>query len=85
MDIYKGKKILLLDGLTSQCLEYTKAFNALGCDTTVLCDDKFDTAYASKYPKHKILGISNANDTPFAKLVPTSNDPFNPGEEVERC
>lgn len=62
MDIYKEKKILLLDGLTSQCLEYTKAFNALGCDTTVLCDDKFDTAYASKYPKHKILGISNAND-----------------------
>lgn len=59
---FKGKKILLLDGLTSQCLEYTKAFNALGCDTTVLCDDKFDTAAASKYPKHKIFGISNARD-----------------------
>ena len=35
---FAGKKILLLDGLTSQCLEYTKAFNGLGCDTTVLCD-----------------------------------------------
>ena len=59
---FKGKKILLLDGLTSQCLEYTKAFNALGCDTTVLCDDKFDTAAASKHPKHKIFGISNVRD-----------------------
>ena len=28
---FAGKKILLLDGLTSQCLEYTKAFNGLGC------------------------------------------------------
>lgn len=37
---FAGKKILLLDGLTSQCLEYTKAFNGLGCDTTVLCDDR---------------------------------------------
>ena len=36
---FAGEKILLLDGLTSQCLEYTKAFNGLGCDTTVLCDD----------------------------------------------
>lgn len=61
-DRFKGKKILLLDGLTSQCLEYTKAFNALGCDTTVLCDDRFDTCYASRHPKHKILGISNVND-----------------------
>lgn len=49
---FAGKKILLLDGLTSQCLEYTKAFNCLGCDTTVLCDDRFDTCYASKHPKH---------------------------------
>lgn len=43
---FAGKKILLLDGLTSQCLEYTKAFNGLGCDTTVLCDDRFDPVYA---------------------------------------
>lgn len=62
MSSYVGKKILLLDGLTSQCLEYCKAFNALGCDTTVLCDDKFDTAYASRHPKHKILGVSNVRD-----------------------
>lgn len=62
MKEFEGKKILLLDGLTSQCLEYCKAFNALGCDTTVLCDDKFDTAYASRHPKHKILGISNVRD-----------------------
>lgn len=55
-------KVLLLDGLTSQCLEYTKAFNAFGCDTTVLCNDRFDTAYASREPKKKILGISNADD-----------------------
>ena len=62
MKEFEGKKILLLDGLTSQCLEYCKAFNALGCDTTVLCDDKFDTAYAllkgviSKlYESHKYL------------------------------
>lgn len=59
---FAGKKILLLDGLTSQCLEYTKAFNGLGCDTTVLCDDRFDTCYASRYPKHKILGVSNIRD-----------------------
>ena len=59
---FKGKKILLLDGLTSQCLEYTKAFNDLGCDTTVLCDDRFDTCYASKYPKHKILGVCSIRD-----------------------
>ena len=59
---FQGKKILLLDGLTSQCLEYTKAFNALGCDTTVLCDDRFDTCYASRYPKHKILGISSVRN-----------------------
>lgn len=52
---FAGKKILLLDGLTSQCLEYTKAFNGLGCDTTVLCDDRFDTCYASKHPKHILL------------------------------
>ena len=62
MGTFEGKRILLLDGLTSQCLEYCKAFNALGCDTTVLCDDKFDTAYASRHPKHKILGISNVRD-----------------------
>lgn len=62
MGDFTGKRILLLDGLTSQCLEYTKAFNALGCDTTVLCDDRFDTAYASRHPGHKILGISNAHD-----------------------
>ncbi len=62
MSDFTGKKILLLDGLTSQCLEYAKAFNALGCDTTVLCDDKYDTAYASRHPKHKILGISNVRD-----------------------
>ena len=62
MSDFIGKKVLLLDGLTSQCLEYCKAFNALGCDTTVLCDDKFDTAYASRHPKHKILGISNVRD-----------------------
>lgn len=59
---FAGKKILLLDGLTSQCLEYTKAFNGLGCDTTVLCDDRFDTCYASKHPKRKILGVSNVRD-----------------------
>ncbi|WP_443687335.1 hypothetical protein, partial [Phascolarctobacterium succinatutens] len=59
---FVGKKILLLDGLTSQCLEYTKAFNELGCDTTVLCDDLFDTCYASRHPKHKILGVSNVRD-----------------------
>ena len=59
---FVGKKILLLDGLTSQCLEYTKAFNGLGCDTTVLCDDRFDTCYASKHPKHKILGVSSVRD-----------------------
>lgn len=59
---FRGKKILLLDGLTSQCLEYAKAFNALGCETTVLCDDKFDTAAASKHPKHKIFGICNVRD-----------------------
>lgn len=59
---FAGRKILLLDGLTSQCLEYTKAFNGLGCDTTVLCDDRFDTCYASKHPKHKILGVSNVRD-----------------------
>ena len=62
MEQLEGKKILLLDGLTSQCLEYCKAFNALGCETTVLCDDKFDTAYASRHPKHKILGISNVHN-----------------------
>ncbi len=62
MKQFEGKKILLLDGLTSQCLEYCKAFNGLGCDTTVLCDDKFDTAYASRHPKHKLLGISNIRD-----------------------
>lgn len=59
---FVGKKILLLDGLTSQCLEYTKAFNEFGCDTTVLCDDLFDTCYASRHPKHKILGVSNVRD-----------------------
>ena len=59
---FAGKRLLLLDGLTSQCLEYTKAFNGLGCDTTVLCDDRFDTCYASKHPKHKILGVSSVRD-----------------------
>ena len=43
-------------------MEYTKAFNKLGCDTTVLCDDPFDTCYASRHPKHKILGVSNVNN-----------------------
>lgn len=62
MGDFRGKRILLLDGLTSQCLEYTKAFNALGCDTTVLCDDRFDTACASRHPGHKILGVSNVRD-----------------------
>lgn len=62
MSDYSGKRILLLDGITSQCLEYTKAFNALGCETTVLCNDRFDTCYASRHPRHKILGISSVND-----------------------
>ena len=62
MQDFSGKKILLLDGLSSQCLEYAKAFNKLGCDTTVLCDSVFDTAYASRHPKHKILGICNVWD-----------------------
>lgn len=67
-----------MDGLTSQCLEYTKAFNALGCETTVLCNDKFDTAAASKHPKHKIIGISSIRDLKgteewIFKLVVTGN------------
>ena len=62
LDVFQGKRILLLDGITSQSIEYAKAFNALGCDTTVLCNDIFDAAYASRQPKHKIIGVSSSSD-----------------------
>ena len=67
---FAGKKILLLDGLTSQCLEYTKAFNGLGCDTTVLCDDRFDTCYASKHPKQMLTVCFSDRHDPFQPRRP---------------
>lgn len=54
---YLGKKILLLEGYCRQSLPFLKAFKDLGCETTILCNSKWDCAYWSRLPDHKIQGI----------------------------
>lgn len=54
---FKGKKILILEGYCKQCLPFIRGFRDLGCEVTVLCGSKLDCSYASRLPKHKILGV----------------------------
>ncbi len=58
---FKGKKILILEGYCKQCLPFIRGFKDLGCEVTVLCGSKLDCSYASRLPKHKILGICDVH------------------------
>ena len=53
----KGKRVLVLEGYTKQCLPFIRGFKKLGCEVTVLCGTKLDCGYVSRYADHKILGI----------------------------
>lgn len=53
----KGKHVLVLEGYCKQSLPFIRGFKKLGCKVSVLCGSKWDCAYSSCYPDHKILGI----------------------------
>ncbi|MBP3634280.1 MAG: ATP-grasp domain-containing protein [Oscillospiraceae bacterium] len=54
---FQGLNILLLEGYGRQILPYLRAFKALGCKTTVICNAKVDVGYVSRFADHKILGV----------------------------
>lgn len=60
-DIYKSKKILILEGYCKQCLPFIRGFREFGCEVTVLCGSRLDCSYVSRLPHHKILGICDLN------------------------
>jgi len=59
---YKGKKVLLLEGYTRQSLPYLRVLKALGCETFLLCNSKWDCGYWSRYADHKIMGVCDRED-----------------------
>ena len=54
--MYKGKKVLVLEGYCKQCLPFIRGFKELGCEVSILCGSKLDCGYVSRLPDHKILG-----------------------------
>lgn len=61
MKKFEGKKVLVLEGYCKQCLPFIRGFRDLGCEVTVLCGSKWDCCYASRLPKHKIIGICDVH------------------------
>lgn len=54
-NIWKDKKVVLIDGYARQVLPMAKAFKKLGCEVTILCFSKLDVGYATRYADRKIL------------------------------
>lgn len=48
---------MILEGYARQCIPFLREFKRLGCETTILCDSKFDCGYVSRYADHKIIGV----------------------------
>lgn len=76
--IAKGKHILVLEGYCKQCLPFIRGFKELGCEVSVLCGSKWDCAYASRLPDHKILGVCDLHkpvesEKYIIELVKTGN------------
>lgn len=59
---YEGKRVLLLEGYTRQSLPYLRELKALGCETFLLCNAKWDCGYWSRYADHKIMGVCDRDD-----------------------
>lgn len=55
-NIFKDKKILILEGYCKQCLPFIRGFKNYGCHVTVLCGSKLDCSYVSRLPDKRILG-----------------------------
>ena len=60
--LYKGKKILLVDGSTRQVLPLMKSFHDLGCFVATYNSSRFDMGYASRYPDKKVLSYCSNYD-----------------------
>lgn len=58
---FKGTRVLILEGYCKQCLPFIRGFRDLGCEVTVLCGSRWDCSYASRLPKHKIVGICDVH------------------------
>lgn len=58
---FEGKKVLVLEGYCKQSLPFIRGFRDFGCEVTVLCGSKWDCCYASRLPKHKIIGICDVH------------------------
>lgn len=55
--MFKGKKVLILEGYCKQCLPFIRGFKKLGCEVTILCGSKLDCGFVSRLPDHKLLGV----------------------------
>ncbi len=53
--VFKGIRVLVMDGGYKQALAMIKGLKDLGCHVTVLCENKFDLCNASRYPDDKIV------------------------------
>lgn len=59
---FKGKRVLLLEGYTRQSLSLLRELKALGCETFLLCNSKWDCGFWSRYADHKIMGVCDRNN-----------------------
>ena len=69
---------MVLEGYCKQCLPFIRGFKELGCEVSVLCGSKWDCAYASRLPDHKILGVCDLHkpvesEKYIIELVKTGN------------
>lgn len=76
--VFKGIRVLILEGYARQALPLIKAFHKLGCHVAVLCSSKLDVGYVSRYTDEKILGVCDRDDVKATteqvrKLLKTGN------------
>jgi len=59
---FSGKHVLVLEGYCKQTLPFLRGFKEQGCEVSVLCGSRWDCAYWSRLPDHKILGVCDLHN-----------------------
>ncbi|WP_455438277.1 carboxylate--amine ligase [Hungatella hathewayi] len=66
---FKKIRALVTDGGGRQTLTIIRGLKKIGCHVTVLCRDKLDLCYVSRYPDRKLLVKDMASAEGFHKVI----------------
>lgn len=61
--LYKGKRVLIIDGGSRQSLPMIKGFHQLGCHVTAYCGSSIDLAYHYKYTDCRVIHHIDFSDS----------------------